>query len=359
MSRRSLFRRKAGRKRQAGLLVLSLLVGFLAVEIAARVWYGPLPESLTDWSSIVLRSRTAVVPPALVADPTVGWAGAPNVKGDGVTHDARGFRIVPNRPIPGGASSPIVAAGDSFTYGAEVRDDESWPFYLQEMVGRRVINSGMPGYGLDQSVLRAEQLVKEFKPSLLIVSFIPDDLIRSEMSRAWQREKPWFELVGSDLKLRNVPVPPNAAPGSHVPFWERWIGWSVVVNTLRNHLVKEQEVYFGDHLRAMPEGDGEKVACALMQRLAGLKVPTLVVAQYSPIDWKRLHAGKPPRNVSLAVLECAAKAGLETLDLFDPLEKVIAAKGVTSVYPPTSEHHNPGGNRFAAEQIAAKIATMK
>ncbi len=58
----------------------------------------------------------------------------------------------------------ILAVGDSYTYGEEVNDDQTWPAYLQRLTGRRVLNGGVTGYGFDQTVLRAEQLADKLSP---------------------------------------------------------------------------------------------------------------------------------------------------------------------------------------------------
>ena len=52
----------------------------------------------------------------------------------------------------------LLATGDSFTYGAEAADADTWPARLQGLLHLRVANGGVPGYGLDQIVLRSERL---------------------------------------------------------------------------------------------------------------------------------------------------------------------------------------------------------
>ena len=44
-----------------------------------------------------------------------------------------------------------MAVGDSFTFGDEVNDGQTWPAQLQQLTGRRVINGGVSGYGFDQT----------------------------------------------------------------------------------------------------------------------------------------------------------------------------------------------------------------
>ena len=59
--------------------------------------------------------------------------------------------------------APILAVGDSFTFGDEVNDGQTWPAQLQLLTGRRVLNGGVSGYGFDQIVLRAEQLAAKIQ----------------------------------------------------------------------------------------------------------------------------------------------------------------------------------------------------
>jgi hypothetical protein len=114
----------------------------------------------------------------------------------------------------GRGEPPILAVGDSFTYGDEVRALEAWPAQLQKLLGRRVLNGGVTGYGLDQIVLRAEQLAAKYTPCIVLVGFIADDIKRTEWRRLWSHGKPWFDIVDGRLELRDVPV---AAPRHWLP----------------------------------------------------------------------------------------------------------------------------------------------
>ncbi len=63
----------------------------------------------------------------------------------------------------------ILVVGDSFGLGSDVIDAETWPAYLERMVGTQVINAAVGGYALDQIVLRAEDLVPLLRPRMLLV----------------------------------------------------------------------------------------------------------------------------------------------------------------------------------------------
>jgi hypothetical protein len=321
----------------AALVLVSLVATLGALELAVRAWRG----NFSDWSNQIVAVRNpGMVDQGLTYDSQLGWV---------VTAGDRAMPRMDGPPF-------VLAIGDSFTYGMEVNDDQTWPFYLQELLRAKVENGGVPGYGIDLDVLRAERLVPALKPAHLVLSFIADDIRRMEMHRMWGRERPYFELENGALALRHVPVPPSPPYGSQLPWWEHWIGWSALVDMLRVRLVYDLPEYFGDHARALPRGAGEGLVCPLMQRLARLGVPTLVVAQYAPYGWDNKAYGIEAHRQSLHVLDCAAKAGLKTLDLFDMVDGAIRAGGRDAVFNPHADHQSPAGNRLTTGKIAAALA---
>ncbi len=152
-----------------------------------------------------------------VYDDGLGYAPRPGHVEPGLTIDSDGLRPTGELPATASPLSPILAVGDSFTFGDHVADNETWPAQLQSLIGRRVLNGGVSGYGFDQIVLRAERLTAIHRPSIIVVSFIADDIRRNEMRRLWRHDKPWFALEGGQLVPRGVPVAParrftHAAP---------------------------------------------------------------------------------------------------------------------------------------------------
>lgn len=335
------------------LLVLgSVLFGLLFLEVGCRAVRGG--DALVHWKNIPLEKRRAMAAhnfgARFVYDATLGYTPTPGYVDAETSYDAQGFRIMP--PAPAGGA-PILATGDSYTLGDEVTNDESWPAVLQGLVGRRTINAGVAAFGFDQTVLRTEQLAAKLRPAAIVVGFIADDLRRAELSRAWGAEKPYFTLNDGALALHNVPVPPSPRPEDTLDFWHWAFGWSVLLDTVLIHQGLEYE-WVVDHQRAVPPGTGERVACALMPRLAALGVPVVVVAQYDFYVWENAAFGAEQRRASGVVLNCAEEAGLVPLDLYDRFAAAVRADGRASVY--RTWHPSPRGYRLIAEAIAAEMA---
>ena len=87
---------------------------------------------------------------------------ANNVEIDGFTTNSLGIR--------GGAIGPkkadtrrVLAVGDSFTLGLQVRDDETFSALLSEALGPtiEVLNAGVPGYGTEQAAEMMRRLAPE------------------------------------------------------------------------------------------------------------------------------------------------------------------------------------------------------
>ena len=338
---------------RAALVLGSVLVTLLMLEVGCRLWRGP--SALLDWSNIILRERQETLKAGagrLKRDSELGFVLRPGFTADGVTYDLFGHRLT---PAPAGtvlAEPPVLVVGDSYAHGDEVSDGETWAALLQPLIGRRTVNAGVSGYGLDQTVLRAVQQVPEVKPAALVLVFIADDLRRSEMSRVWGAEKPYFEPTGQTLTLRNVPVAPSPSPSASLDLWQRLFGWSVLVDTILRHKGWQYE-WSIDHVRVLPRGAGAAMACPLLKRLAGLDVPTLVVAEYDPYVWKNAEYAGEQRRLSRSVLDCARAAGLGALDLFDAIDEGVRRDGYAAMF--RTSHPGPLGHRIAAERIAEAL----
>jgi hypothetical protein len=345
-----------------GLVLASLVVGLMLLEIACRLMLGG-PQALTHWQNLVLKARVEArkaqgpdLGPSYVHDPNLGYVNKPNYQSWALNYDTHGFRAMPPLRADGVQGPPILATGDSYTKGDEVGDAESWPAQVQTLLGWRTINAGVGAYGLDQTVLRTEQLVKELKPAVLVLGFIADDVRRAEMSRLWGREKPYFELDGGKLMLRNVPVPRPRHPRETLTPLQSAFGWSVLLDTVLDRLRLRNE-WHSDQARALRSGTGERLACPLMRRVAALGVPTLVVAQYLPSAWDSPAATAEERRVTGVVLTCAEQAGLATLDVFPKVDAAIREQGRNAVYG--NWHPTWRGYRITGEAIASELKRAK
>jgi hypothetical protein len=282
----------------------------------------------------------------------LGYVPRPGHAEPGLTIDSAGLRRTGEPPAGMAALPPILAVGDSFTFGEGVSDLDTWPAALQRLSDRPVLNGGVSGYGFDQIVLRAEQLAAECKPSVIVAGVIADDIGRTEMRRLWWHDKPWFALEHGELVPRGVPVPDRDDRG-----WRHFASFPPFEHALRR-LAPLLQDWFGYHVRVHAAGLGERIAGRLTERLAALQrtsgARVIVVAQYDAMAWKDSFFAGEQRRLTKGLLDCATANGIETIDSFAAL---AAAPRPRQLYG--QWHMNEAGNFAIARLIAATLATRR
>jgi hypothetical protein len=137
-----------------------------------------------------------------------GLSGIPAFGGKRLSSTARGYRgrlDVPATKPPG--RMRIAVLGDSFTFGEDVGDEETWVHQLGVLhPALEPVNLGVHAYGHDQMLLTLREEGPRLRPDLVLVGFVHIDLERNRTSFL-DYAKPRFDLEEGHLVLRNVPVP--------------------------------------------------------------------------------------------------------------------------------------------------------
>ncbi len=92
-----------------------------------------------------------------------------------------GYRTLLYSPTPTNAQpsgETIVCFGDSLTYGTGAGPGESYPSRLAKLLGREVINAGVPGDTTADALKRLENDVLALNPRIVLITLGGNDLMR-------------------------------------------------------------------------------------------------------------------------------------------------------------------------------------
>jgi len=336
-------------RRRKALFALVMLAAFLlCAEIGTRLYRAPLHFG----SFRVLRvdrerrGTPSVLDPRLGYAPRPGYSGSTDSRGTRVTIDAGGLR---SNGGPAPAGDPAVGAvGDSFTFGDQVGDDETWPARLERILGRRVVNGGVFGYSLTQSVLRAEDLLARFDPAWLVVSYIPRDLDRCEFAKKWA-PVPWFDIRNGELVLRNCPVTDPCDPAEiRSRGIKNLLGYSALLDAILANAAREWWYLDQRQVRVHPPGTGTKLGLLLVDR-------ALDLCRREGCGLLVLLQGREATPGATAVLDHARSAGAVALDLIGAVDR-LATRDPTVPGRYFDGHMTAEGNLWAARKIAEILA---
>jgi hypothetical protein len=111
----------------------------------------------------------------------------------------------------------VAIVGDSFTFGLEVRYEDTWGHHLERMLGPeyQILNFGVDGYGVDQAYLRFQRDILSWHPEIVVLGVINDDFYRTMGVYGFLKfidsempfPKPRFVVRENRLLLLNTPLP--------------------------------------------------------------------------------------------------------------------------------------------------------
>lgn len=357
-----------------GIAVASILVSLGLVEIVLRV--ALLKDPWTTRNFTVEAINQSVTNLATAYDPLLGYIPKPNlIRGKApyfYSHGDFGIRLnetpeTENSPADRIREGGILAVGDSFVYGSEVTDTDTWPAQLEQLVRVPVVNGGSGGYGWDQAYLRAEQLAAKVKPQIIIMGCIPNCAQRNELILNAGLVKPYFRVDNGELVLENVPVQPYRPARKHLHWYQYYFGPSYTLYWLADRLGLRSKWLTFEYEYQYAKNDGVMVTCKLMDKLSTLakkydSIPVLLF-EYSGYQVTGFDQSRLSTKVD-ATSECARNAGVMVVDSYEPLlaqykddERTFWNNWVD--HPAGSIRHNghmtKQGNHFIAKLIADRI----
>ena len=136
-------------------------------------------------------------------DPELGWdIGAGTKNNLGATRHQGDYPPLPRYKLK--------AFGDSFTFGSDVGQAQTWSVILEAHTGWHCLNYGVPGYGTDQAFLKYRRTKAPTEWTILaiqqenIARLV--NVYRAFYMEDWGPPKPRFLLDGPGLRLEPNPI---------------------------------------------------------------------------------------------------------------------------------------------------------
>jgi hypothetical protein len=345
------------------LVLTSLLASLLAIELGYRLVAGLPVLKLANWrTEQIVKVNLGEL--KAVPDPILGWTNkASSYNEDGYSTIEYGVRK--NFEETAIRTGGMLAAGDSFTEGWDVKDNESWPAVVEKLTAVPVVNAGTGGYGTDQTILRAEQMLPIVKPKILLIGFHEIAIVRTGFS-TFGAPKPYFTLENGELRYHPAlfvePQKNNTMAWTMLHAIRQALGYSAFADYLLSRL--NPNFWHGDGAHDLYQKSGADevaVTCALLKRLKSRAdqdgIHVMLVLQYyaTLILWS-----DRPGPHSQAVGACAQDMGIRVVDQFASLRAIVAPNpdAIHDYYwffDGVFAHMTAKGNEHAADLIHAAL----
>lgn len=276
----------------------------------------------------------------LLVDDGSGW------KSIEVTITKEGFRL--NNAAIQPNKSDVLVVGDSFAFGTQVSNHETWPACLERKLARGVDNGGIGGYGAAQALKRAEMKLVNKEYSTLVWSILlGHDFARDRLSYREGFPKPavirkdggsiGFSAV-SDPKKPGTIFSPLKQDGLFPFLYKRFILLAFTMDMVRPEIAISEYRLSEAHPDA---ADKEAIIIWALERFSQLKINRkIILLQYSA-NYSTSFETQEERELIKTI---ARRLSLQVVDTSDVLTKYEATKLWMG-------HHTPFANKVVCEYL--------
>lgn len=221
------------------ILFFLLLISFLFLETSSRLYSFFYKKNYCAKS--LSKDKYSSLP-----DRTLGYTPKPGKKvgclKEKYTINSKGLRHYEDYIFD---KSKFLIVGDSFGFGDEVSDDETLSHMLFKNHNIRTVNAAVYGYGLDQSLLRADRFLKEKKMDVLLI-IAPGGWLRVNQSVRNGIKKPYYQKVSTENLELKIPNQEKFKKSLQTHFVEKSILVRFIVSRYRLKKFLQQNVTLKD-----------------------------------------------------------------------------------------------------------------
>ena len=254
----------------------------------------------------------------------------------------------------------ILTVGDSFTFGSQVNNNETWPSCLERELKLSVSNAGVAGYGSAQSVRRAEYEVKNKKFDTIILGILlGEDYERDQFVFRWGFPRPaviqnnsiiYFEKVPSKNSI-GTKYMPNRSDIMNIAY-----SYSQLFTTIYDKILSKYIDITG-----MRRTEKHKNAASISE------IIKFTVNEFSKIDSRKkyillqyqLHDFNDSKWVRNRLFDLAEetrfeaqKKNIKVIDTYKSIDKFLSYNNPEKLY---RKHHTPFGNNLVCKIILENL----
>ncbi len=278
----------------------------------------------------------------------VGWK---DIK---VSTDSNGFRN--SNPNPA-ANFKILTVGDSYTFGDQVSDSDTWQACLNKRFkDYEFVNAGVFGYGTHQALLRSQEIIKENPYKYVILqTLVGENFKRDQLDIRSGFVKPYLKKSNGNIVLS--PPPPRSTPNTKYGPPEISLADYLLANI---RLLEKVPQASGYHFNAFSKVNGtinrrgidsatiEEIIEQTVNSSTTRSMPFIWLLQYrSKVDQNTLNE----RKIIISKLKSKNIAFIDTFNVLH-ISKMYSKDQLWR------GHHTPLGNKIVCQEIASHLESL-